>query len=132
MATTRILTKANRLSPELKLIQSLSEYEAILDSDQKTKLRTYRGALPPTVDDVMRFTAEIDIDAARTRKSRHCVGPRLTNVAESVQQFASAMDVVMGGSQSVTACAIWGVLKMSLLVKLTTQSLWVGALFQVR
>ena len=123
MATTQSLIKAKPLSLELKLIQAVSKYEAILDSDQKTKLRTYRGTSPPTVDDVMRFTAEIDSDAARTRRSRQGVGPRLTNVAESVQQFASAMDVIVGGSQSVTACAIWGVLKMSLLVMLTIYSL---------
>ena len=132
MANARSLSKAKPLSPELKLKQSLSEYETILDSDQKMKLRTYHGTSPPTVDDVMRFTAEIDNDAARTRKSRQCVGPRLTNVLQGVQQFASTVDVVVGGSQSLIACAVWGVLKISLLVMLTTHSLRVSGLFVVR
>lgn len=65
------LAKAAPLKPEIKLAQALSEFEAILTDDQKSKLRTYRGQ-PPSPTDVTRLTAEIDRDASRNRNYREC------------------------------------------------------------
>ena len=110
------LAKAAPLKPEIKLAQALSEFEAVLADDQKTKLRTYRGQSPPNPTDVMRFTAEIDRDASLNRKSRQCVGTRLTNVLHAVQQFATVVDFIVGASQSQIAGAIWGTIKVSLQV----------------
>lgn len=110
-----LISKAATLKPGIRLAQALSEYEAILVDDQKAKLRISRGQSPPEATDVMRLTAEIDRNASQSRNSR-CVGPRLMNLLQSVQQFSTVVDVVVGGSQSQIACAIWGVLKMSLLV----------------
>jgi hypothetical protein len=107
------LTKAARLKPEIRLAQALSEYEAILADEQKVKLRGYRQEAPPTAADVMRFTAEIDQGA---RRSRRCVGPRLYNFLQAVQMFAGVVDVVVGGAQLMIASAIWGVVKLSLKV----------------
>jgi len=112
------LSKAARLKPEIRLAQALSEYEAVLADDQKAKLRGYRAQSPPSATDVMRLTAEIDQDAIRNRKSRQCVGPRLSNVLQAVQQFATVVDVAVGGSQCPIASGIWGVLKLSLQVLL--------------
>lgn len=109
-----LISKAAPLKPGIRLAQALSEYEAILADDQKAKFRICCGQLPPDTTDVMRFTAEIDRDS-HNRRSR-CVGPRLMNLLQSVQQFFTVVDVVVGGSQSQIACGIWGVLKMSLLV----------------
>jgi ankyrin repeat domain-containing protein 50 len=106
------LRNAAALKPEIRLAQALSEYEAILTNDQKTKFRIYHGQQPPDVTDVMRLTAEID----RENKSRRCVGPRLTNVLQSVQQFSTIIDVIVGGSQSLLASGIWGAVKMTLQV----------------
>lgn len=119
MALALSLAKAAPLKPEIKLAQALSEFEAVLPDDQKTKLRTYRGQSPPNPTDVMRFTAEIDRDAGRTRKSRQCVGPRLTNVLHAVQQFSSVVDLIVGSSQSQIAGAVWGAVKISLQVTAT-------------
>ena len=110
------LAKAAPLKPEIKLAQALSEFEAVLADDQKQKLRTYRGQSAPNPTDVMRFTAEIDRDASRNRKSRQCVGTRFTNVLHSVQQFSTVVDFIVGGSQSQIAGAIWGTVKLSLKV----------------
>lgn len=88
----------------------------MLPDEQKTKLRTYRGQSSPNPTDVMRFTAEIDRDPGRNRKSRQCVGARLTNVLHTVQQFATVVDFIVGSSQSQVTCAIWGVVKVSLQV----------------
>lgn len=109
-------TKAAPLKPEIKLAQALSEFEAVLPDDQKIKFRTYRGRSPPNPTDVMRFTAEIDRDASRNRKSRQCVGTRLTNVLHATQQFSTVVDLIIGNSQSQIAGAIWGTVKISLQV----------------
>lgn len=108
------LAKAAPLKPEIRLAQALSEFEAALPDDKKTKLRTYRGQLPPNPTDVIRFTAEIDRDAGRNRRSRQCVGPRLTNILNAVQQFSTVVDPI--ASQSHIASAIWGTVKISLQV----------------
>jgi hypothetical protein len=36
---------------------------------------------------------------------------------QAVQQFSTIVDTMVGGSQSQIACAIWGVVKMSIQVK---------------
>lgn len=110
------LAKAAPLKPEIKLAQALSEFEAVLANDQKTQLRVYRGQQPPNPTDVMRFTAELDRDAGRNRKSRQCVGTRLTNVLNAIQQFSTVVDFIVGSSQSQIASAIWGAVKISLQV----------------
>ena len=111
-----LLAKAGPLKPEIKLAQALSEFEAVLADDQKTKFRTYRRQSAPNPTDVMRFTAEIDRDTSRNRKSRQCVGTRLTSVLHAVQQFSTLVDQIVGSSQSQIAGAIWGTMKMSLQV----------------
>lgn len=111
-----ILAKAAPLKPPIRLAQALSEFETVLTDDQKSKLRTYRGQSPPTPTDVARFTAEIDRDGSRNRKSRKCVGTRLTNVLHSVQQFSTVVDLIVGSSQSQIAGAVWGTVKISLQV----------------
>lgn len=110
------LAKAAPLKPEIKLAQALSEFEAVLSDNEKMKLRTYHGQSPPTSNDVTRFTAEIDRDATRNRRSRQCFGTRLTNVLHAIQQFSSVVDPIVGTSQSQIAAAIWGTVKISLQV----------------
>lgn len=110
------LAKAAPLKPEIRLAQVLSEFESNLSDDEKVKLRNYRGQSPPSSADVMRLTAEIDRDASRNRKSRQCVGPRLTNILHGVQQFSTVVDLIVGSSQSQIAGAIWGTVRISLQV----------------
>lgn len=100
------------LRPEIKLGQVLSEFEAILTEDQKTTLRTYRGQSPPSPDDVMWFTAQIDRNASR--ESRQCVGTRLSYVLHSIQQYSGIMRLLFGTSHPHLASAIWGTVKISL------------------
>ncbi|MCJ1462893.1 hypothetical protein MMC07_001497 [Pseudocyphellaria aurata] len=108
------LANAAQLKPQIKLAQALFEFETVLPDDQKTTLRAYHGQSPPSPSDVIKFTAEIDRDTKRNRKSRKCVGPRLTNVLHAVQQFSVVVDEVVGSSQSQIAGAIWGTVKISL------------------
>jgi hypothetical protein len=110
------LSKAAQLKPELRLAQALSEFEAILRYEEKAKFRAYSAQSPPNAADVMQLTAEIDHDALRKQKFRRCVAPRLCNFLQAVQGFTGAIDTFIGGSQSLTASAIWGVVKLSLQV----------------
>jgi len=104
---------AGPLKPEIRLAQALSEYEAILSDTEKATFRTLRSGQTPAVSDVMKLTAEIDRNNS-LRRSRRCFGPRFTNILEAIQQFSTIVDVIIGGSQSLIASAIWGTLKMTL------------------
>ena len=95
------LTLASRLKPEIRLAQAVSLYEADLSADQKVRFRVDKSRLrdaPPSVRDVMRLTAEIDQAASG---KTHCLGPRMVNVLQSVQQFAALGDIIIGGSQNL-------------------------------
>ncbi|KAK1480713.1 hypothetical protein CTAM01_14275 [Colletotrichum tamarilloi] len=111
------LRHASLLKPEIRLAQAVSEFEASLDSPQKASFRNERSTActkSPTEGDVMRFTAEIDRQARQKRLSSRCFGPRLTNLLQSVQQFAALGDVVVGGSQNLVACGVWAAVRMTL------------------
>ena len=133
------IAKAAPLRPEIRLAQALSEYEASLAEDQKTLFREQRSSLTtPNIQDVGRFTAEVDRNAQR-RNTRRCIGPRLTRFLYAVQQFSTVVDVAVGGTQSQIGCAVWGVVKFSLQVRglydylsadvQASLSLWTGIFF---
>ena len=111
---------SSRLKPEIRLAQAVPEFEAALSGEQKAEFRTCRSQAQksaPDISDVMRLTAEIDRSASR--KGRRCFGPRLTNVLQAVQQFASIGDIIIGDSQNLIACCVWSLVRMTLLVSAT-------------
>ena len=115
------LAKAGRLKPEIRLAQAVSEFEADLAADQKAAFRADRAQsckTPPSIQDVMRFTAEMDLQMSRKLGGGRCVGPRMTNLVQAVQQFAALGDVVIGGTQNLLACGVWTLVRMTLLVSL--------------
>ncbi|KAK0656504.1 ankyrin repeat-containing domain protein [Cercophora newfieldiana] len=92
------LERAGRLKADIRLAQAVSEFEADLTADQKASFRTQRSKCcksPPSIHDVMRLTAEIDLATSGKGAGRCCYGPRLTNVLQAVQQFAALGDVVL-------------------------------------
>ena len=109
------LRNAAPLKPSILLVQAISEYKATLNDERKAEFHKYCSHSPPTPNDVMRFTAEID-RASCASKRRRCFGPRLTNVLQSVQQLSMVVDTVVGGVDSIMASSIWGVLKLSIQV----------------
>lgn len=112
MATA--LTKAARLKPEVRLGQAISEFQADCSSREKATLRSFQGAgIPPSIRDVMQLTAEINRSAGLPGR---CFGSRVTNILQAVQEFAALGDIVLGASQSLLACGIWALVRMSLLV----------------
>ncbi|GLA39951.1 hypothetical protein AnigIFM63309_007555 [Aspergillus niger] len=110
---TTALTKAARLKPEVRLGQAISEFQADCSSLEKATLRSYQAAgIPPGIRDVMQLTAEINRSAGLQGR---CFGSRLTNILQAVQEFAALGDIVLGASQSLLACGIWALVRMSLL-----------------
>lgn len=102
-----------KLNPEVQLAQAISEYEAILSSDDKAVLRNLKAKTRPDAIDVFRFTAEIDRSSHINRK---CVGTRFTNVLQAIQTFASIGDVIIGGSQNLIASGLWTLVRFTVQV----------------
>ncbi|KPM39010.1 hypothetical protein AK830_g7538 [Neonectria ditissima] len=113
------LSTSARLKPDIRLAQAVSQFEADLLSDQKAAFRTLRSKAcdrPPGPDDVMCLTAEIDRRAAQNGNRMRCVGPRLTNTLQAIQQIVGLGDIVVGGSQNMVACGVWSLVRTSLLL----------------
>ncbi|KAF5722364.1 heterokaryon incompatibility protein het-E-1 [Fusarium mundagurra] len=105
-----------RLKPDIRLAQAVSEFEAALTSEQKVAFRASRSSAAntaPTMSDVMRLTAEIDLKATAQHGRGRCFGPRMTNLLQAIQQFAALGDVVVGGSQNLIACGVWAAARMT-------------------
>ncbi|OAK98633.1 hypothetical protein IQ06DRAFT_278045, partial [Phaeosphaeriaceae sp. SRC1lsM3a] len=110
------VSNAARLKPELRLAEAISRFEAHLSTNEKAAFRTQRAKAlhsAPGIDDVMRFTAQID--SCIIGKGNRCFGPRFTNILSTVQQFAALGDVVVGGSQNIVACGVWALVRMSIM-----------------
>lgn len=108
------LRRAGRLTPEIRLAQAISQFEASLSDRAKADFKTLKSQAQnstPGVQDVMTVTAEIN---RRTPKAG--IGPRFTNMLMAVQQFATIGDLLVGGSQNLPACGVWCVVRTSLAV----------------
>jgi hypothetical protein len=114
------LTNASRLKPDIRLAQAVSEFEAILSSDQKAAVHDYTSqsqSSPLDRRDVMRLMSEID-KTSGVVAGRRCFGPRMDRFLHAVQQFAALGDVLVGGSQNIIACSVWALVRMTLLVSI--------------
>ncbi|KAL3595522.1 hypothetical protein FPOAC2_09863 [Fusarium poae] len=112
-----VIRESGSLKPDIRLAQAVSEFEALLTSEQKSTFRTSRDravSTAPTMSDVMRLTAEIDLKATSKHGRGRCFGPRMTNTLQAVQQFAALGDIVVGGGQNLIACGVWAVARMAL------------------
>ncbi|KAJ5116102.1 hypothetical protein N7456_000450 [Penicillium angulare] len=108
----RALIPAPRLSAALRLAQAVSAYEADLTRDQKEEFNHHRlraREKPPSIQDVMRLTADIDEQLSSKIRGR-CLGIRTTNFLQCVQQFVSLGDIIVGGSQNLVASGVWALL----------------------
>ncbi|KAJ5288755.1 hypothetical protein N7478_001785 [Penicillium angulare] len=108
----RTLIPAPRLSAALRLAQAVSAYEADLTRDQKEEFNHHRlraNEKPPSIQDVMRLTADIDEQLSSKIRGR-CLGTRTTNFLQCVQQFTALGDLIVGGSQNLVASGVWALL----------------------
>ncbi|KAF5987246.1 heterokaryon incompatibility protein het-E-1 [Fusarium coicis] len=111
-----VIRDVSALKPDIRLAQAVSEFEAALTAEQKLTFRASRTAAlstAPTMSDVMRLTAEMDLKATSKHGRIRCFGPRLTNMLQAIQQFAALGDIVVGGSQNLIACGVWSAARMT-------------------
>ncbi|CEI70509.1 hypothetical protein FVEN_g992 [Fusarium venenatum] len=112
-----VIRESGSLKPDIRLAQAVSEFEALLTFEQKSTFRTSRDravSAAPTMSDVMRLTAEIDLKATSKHGRGRCFGPRMTNTLQAIQQFAALGDIVVGGGQNLIACGVWAVARLTL------------------
>ena len=112
-----LLRQVGSLKPEIRLAQAVSEFEATLTPEQKSSFQASRAravSTAPTMADVMRLTAEIDLKATSKHGRGRCFGPRMTNALQSIQQFAALGDIIVGGGQNLIACGVWAAARMTL------------------
>lgn len=108
------LRRAGRLTPEIRLAQAISQFEASLSDRAKADFKTLKSQAQnstPGVQDVMTVTAEMN-----KHTSKAGMGSRFMNMLIAVQQFATIGDVIIGGSQNLPACGVWCVVRTSLMV----------------
>ncbi|KAJ5549351.1 hypothetical protein N7513_006585 [Penicillium frequentans] len=118
------LIPAPRLKPAIRLAQAVSEYEADLTRDQKEAFNRYRSRArekPPSIQDVMQLTADIDERLSNKIRGR-CLGTRTTSFLQSVQQFVSLGDIIVGGTQNLVASGVWALVRTSLTLVLNFSS----------
>lgn len=114
---------AAKLKPEIRLAQAICEFNASLgNNNQRTRFRNLQSQSPPSPDDIIRLTEELNRDGARAHRSWRPHGTRLVAILERMRQFAPAGDVLVGGSQNVIACGVWAVVRLSLEVGLIESS----------
>ena len=113
------LAEAAPLRADIRLARAIKQFDDDLSAEERATLQSYSTHVfksPPGTQDVMQLTAEIDSRAARKRRGGRCFGPRLTNILQAIQQFAAIGDVVLGATQNITACGVWSLVRMTLLV----------------
>ncbi|KAI3331746.1 hypothetical protein HD806DRAFT_168371 [Xylariaceae sp. AK1471] len=113
-----ILSNAARLKPEVRLSQAIDQFQSVLSKEQQAAFhaaRTLAVDSCPQLRDVMQVTAEIDRQARAKTGGQRCFGPRVTKALESIQQFVSIGDILIGGSQNLVACGVWSLVRLSLL-----------------
>uniref|UniRef100_A0A0D2Y714 Nephrocystin 3-like N-terminal domain-containing protein n=1 Tax=Fusarium oxysporum (strain Fo5176) TaxID=660025 RepID=A0A0D2Y714_FUSOF len=109
---------AASLEPDIRLAQAISMLLADLSDEQRRSFRTQQdNFLPPTITDVMRVVAKVDIVAGGKQKGGgRTFGPRLTGFLEAVQEFASIGEVELGGSMSLLATSVWLIVCLTLTI----------------
>lgn len=111
---SKALGQAAKLKPEIRLAQALSEFCAGLGESRSREFKSLRTTSPPTPDDVVRLTEEVNRDGLRTHKAWR---PYATNMAlflEKVQRLARIGDFLVGSSQNLIASGVWTAVKLTL------------------
>ncbi|KAK0667584.1 hypothetical protein QBC41DRAFT_134680 [Cercophora samala] len=115
-----VLAGATRTKAEDQLRHAVAQFSKDLNLQQQKTLASYKldaSHSPPSIDDVVRITTEIDLEISQHKLLRgRCFGTRFFNILESVQKYAALGDVVVGGSQNLIACGVWSIVRFSLLL----------------
>ncbi|KAI0870903.1 hypothetical protein GGS24DRAFT_504322 [Hypoxylon argillaceum] len=116
---SQAIMSIRQLKPDVRLAQSIQRFQSLLSNEQQAAFHATRDAAlqsTPQPHDVMHITEEIERQArASTGGGWRCFAPRITKVLQSLQEFVSVGDILIGGSQNLIACGVWSVVRLSLL-----------------
>ena len=107
-------TKSKRPEPKT-LDQAILDFKGALSEDMNATFEKYCASSPPTPNDVVLLTSDINRLVAQKRKANKYV-TSMTNILQAIQQYTAIIDTVVGGLQIEIASAVWGVVKISLQV----------------
>ncbi|KAI0813084.1 hypothetical protein GGR55DRAFT_677409 [Xylaria sp. FL0064] len=114
-----VLASVGRLKAEVRLEQSIERFQSVLSTEQRAAFHAGRDLASqscPQVHHVMQVTAEIERQArVSSGGGRRCFGPRITKGLQSIQEFVSVGDILIGGSQNLIAASVWSLVRLSLL-----------------
>ena len=97
-----VSTNAVATMPEANLAYALREFEQVLSSEDKVKLRSQKS---PEAEAALKLTTLIDNRSNSYR--RQCMGPRLITFLESIQQVSQVVDTFVS-SHPELAALVWG------------------------
>ena len=119
--TTKHLALSGRLKAEVRLGHAISAFATVLDSKPRNEFRALqlRRDFLPSGRDVIRLTEEINQEGQRRHRAWRPYGARVGAFLARLQALASLGDVIIGGSQNLIACGVWGVVRFSLEVRLS-------------
>ncbi|KAI1275507.1 hypothetical protein F5Y07DRAFT_389759 [Xylaria sp. FL0933] len=114
-----VLASIGRLKAEVRLEQSIERFQSVLSTEQRAAFHAGRDLASqscPQVHHVMQVTAEIERQArVSSGGGRRCFGPRITKALQSIQEFVSVGDILIGGAQNLIASGVWSLVRLSLL-----------------
>ena len=108
------VSKAGKLKPEIRLAQALSEYCACLGEARAREFKSLRTTSPPTPQDVITLTEEINRDGSRKHRAWRPYATRTAMFLDKVQTLSRIGDFLVGSSQNLMASGIWAAVKITL------------------
>ena len=108
------VSKAGNLKPEIRLAQALSEYCACLGESRAREFKSLRTTSPPTPQDVITLTEEINRDGSRKHRAWRPYATRTAMFLDKVQTLSRIGDFLVGSSQNLMASGIWATVKITL------------------
>ncbi|KAK1749810.1 hypothetical protein QBC47DRAFT_465375 [Echria macrotheca] len=111
---SKAVGQAAKLKAEIRLAQALSEFCARLSEPRSREFKTLRATSPPSPDDVVRLTEEVNRDGSRTHKAWRPYATKMALFLEKVQWLSRIGDVLLGSSQNWIASSVWTAVKVTL------------------
>lgn len=104
-------------SPTASLNAALRNFESVLNTDEKKKLRDIKAI--PDADAAILFTARLD--QANAERRGVSLGSRVYSVLLSVQQFANVVGTFVSSHPEIAAL-VWGSMQLTMLVRCNLHS----------
>ena len=107
----RLKSSFDIVHADKRLQEALSGFQDRLTPEQKLAISKHRAY--PTVQDVAKFTIELDEEIAKRNRLR--IASRVRGLLECVQPFCTIVDTFVASSE--IGSLIWGSIKVTFLVR---------------